>query len=90
MVVIRTSSGLMSIKKITSSSNSNSNLINQKRLKEEINFQNSIPNIESNRLPLCWMCCERPIDSVMLNCGHLVACMKCAQITISHSHKCLF
>ncbi|KAH9516701.1 hypothetical protein DERF_007427 [Dermatophagoides farinae] len=27
----------------------------------------------------CWLCCERTIDCVLLDCGHLISCLSCAQ-----------
>lgn len=44
----------------------------------------------SKKLPDCWLCCERTIDCVLLDCGHLISCLSCAQQKIRRFGNCMY
>ena len=37
---------------------------------------------------LCYICCDRPMDSVLLPCGHSGACYACAVENVARTELC--
>ena len=87
MVVIKTNSGKMVITKMNNETRSTRNRIKQGGDDEQ--DDNSMDQIK-NQLPPCWLCCERPIDCALLECGHMVSCWNCIHNLHIIRHKCKF
>ncbi|UXI15125.1 recQ-mediated genome instability protein [Sarcoptes scabiei] len=77
MVFIRNSSGKIEVTKFEESNRSITKIVSDQS-----------PKVDQQLLPLCWICCDKPIDCVLLDCGHLVTCLSCARNKIKLFNRC--
>ncbi|KAH9417415.1 hypothetical protein DERP_007413 [Dermatophagoides pteronyssinus] len=86
MTIIQTKSGPMMVTKIEILNDQTTFPQQQQQQKDWIYLSSALSS--SNKLPDCWLCCERSIDCVLLDCGHLISCLLCAQQKIRRFGKC--
>lgn len=46
------------------------------------------PTVAIDAMGLCYICCDRPMDSVLLPCGHSGACYSCAIENVARTELC--